>query len=48
VLFFDPYNNNTTKLEYIKVYKCLQQGLRAFEFNKEHLKQLEKPLKAQD
>jgi hypothetical protein len=46
VLSFNPYNNNTTELEHVKAYKCLQQSLHAFEFNKGHLKQLEKPLRA--
>jgi hypothetical protein len=45
---FNPYNNINNKSVYVKAYKCLQQGLRAFEFNKGHLKQIEKPLRAQD
>jgi hypothetical protein len=49
VLFFDLYNsNNYNKLKHIKAYKCLRQGLCAFEINKRYLKLLEKPLRSQD
>jgi hypothetical protein len=32
----------------VKAYKCLRQGLRAFEFNGGHLERIEKPLGARD
>ena len=32
----------------MKAYKCLRQGLRAFEFNGGHLERIEKPLGARD
>jgi hypothetical protein len=47
-LSFDPYNNINSELVYIKVYKCLRQGLRTFEFNRGYLEQIEKPLGARD
>jgi hypothetical protein len=48
ILSFDPHNSNNTKVEHVKAYKCLQQGLRAFKFSRGHLKQLEKPLRLRD
>ena len=47
-LSFNPYNNINNKLVYVKAYKCLQQGLRAFKFNRGHLKRIEKLLGARD
>jgi hypothetical protein len=46
VLSFNPYNDISNKLVYVKAYKCLQQGLRAFKYNKGHFKQIEKLLRA--
>jgi hypothetical protein len=48
VLSFDLYNNNNNELVHIQAYKSLWQGLRAFEFNRGHLQQIEKPLRARD
>jgi len=47
-LSFNPYNNINDELVYVKAYKCLRQGLRAFEFNGGHLERIEKPLGARD
>jgi hypothetical protein len=49
VLSFDPYDgSNHNELEHIRAYKCLRQGLRAFEINRGHLELLEKPLGSRD
>jgi hypothetical protein len=49
VLSFDPYDSsNHNELEHIRAYKCLCQGLRAFEINGGHLELLEKPLRSRD
>jgi hypothetical protein len=47
-LSFDPHNTINNKVVHVKAYKCLWQGLRAFEFNREHLERIEKPLRTQD
>jgi len=43
---FDPHDDNSDKSLHIKAYKCLRQGLRAFEANRGHLDRIEKPLRA--
>jgi hypothetical protein len=50
VLSFDPYDNNhyNDELEHVKAYKCLRQGLRAFEINGRNLEQIQKPLGSRD
>ena len=48
VLSFDPHDDNSIEAEHIRAYKCLRQGLRAFELNGGHLTQLEKPLGARE
>jgi len=45
---FNPHNDNGDELLHIKAYKCLRQGLRAFEANRGHLDQIEKPLGARE
>jgi hypothetical protein len=48
ILSFDPHDSYNAKAEHIKAYKCLRQGLSAFEFSGGHLKRLEKPLGSRD
>ena len=45
---FDPYNDNSDESLHIKAYKCLRQGLRAFEYNGGRLDRIEKPLRARE
>ena len=47
-LSFDPHDDIDSEAVHIKAYKCLRQGLRAFEFNGGHLERIEKPLGARD
>jgi hypothetical protein len=44
---FDPHDDNGDESLHIKVYKCLRQGLRAFEYNGGRLDRIKKPLGAQ-
>jgi len=48
VFSFDLHDDSGDEPMYIKVYKCLRQGLRAFEYNGGHLDRIEKPLGARD
>jgi hypothetical protein len=45
---FDPYDDNGNESLYVKAYKYLQQGLRAFKANGGRLNRIEKPLGAQE
>lgn len=47
-LSFDPHDHINNEAVHVKAYKCLRQGLRAFEFNGGHLERIEKPLGARD
>lgn len=47
-LSFDPHDDINDEAVHVKAYKCLWQGLRAFEFNGGHLERIEKPLGARD
>jgi hypothetical protein len=47
-LSFDPHDDINNESIHVKAYKCLRQGLRAFEFNGGHLERIEKPLGARD
>lgn len=48
VLSFDPHDDIDNESVHVKAYKCLRQGLRAFEYNGGHLERIEKPLGARD
>jgi hypothetical protein len=43
---FDPYDDSGDESLHVKAYKCLRQGLRAFEANGGRLDRIEKPLGA--
>jgi hypothetical protein len=43
---FDPYDNDGNEPKHIQAYKCLRQGLRAFEYNGGCLDRIQKPLGA--
>ena len=45
---FNPYNDNRDESLHVQAYKCLQQGLCMFEFNKRELKRIKKPLRARE
>jgi len=45
---FDPHDDYGDESVHVKAYKCLRQGLRAFEYNGGHLERLEKPLGARE
>ena len=45
---FDPNDDYGDESKHAKAYKCLRQGLRAFEYNGGHLERLEKPLGAHE